>query len=64
MSIPRDGHTLTLLPNGQVLAAGGYTQSNSQVNPKISPPAPNCSRHTPIIARVPLNVGQVESRGP
>jgi hypothetical protein len=36
MSIPRDGHTLTLLPNGQVLAAGGYTQSNSQVNPKIS----------------------------
>jgi hypothetical protein len=36
MSIPRDGHTLTLMPNGQVLAAGGYTQSNSQVNPKIS----------------------------
>ena len=28
-SIPRDGHTLTLLPNGQVLAAGGYTQKNN-----------------------------------
>jgi len=36
MSIPREDHTLTLLPNGQMLAAGGYTQSNSQVNPKIS----------------------------
>jgi hypothetical protein len=36
MNIPREDHTLTLLPNGQMLAAGGYTQSNSQVNPKIS----------------------------
>jgi hypothetical protein len=36
MSIPREDHTLTLLPNGQMLAAGGYTQGNSQVNPKIS----------------------------
>jgi hypothetical protein len=36
MSIPREDHTLTLLPNGQMLAAGGYTQRNSQVNPKIS----------------------------
>jgi hypothetical protein len=36
MSIPRDGHALTVLPNGQVLAAGGYTQSDSKVNSKIS----------------------------
>jgi hypothetical protein len=36
MSIPREDHSLTLLPNGQMLAAGGYTQSNSKVNPKIS----------------------------
>jgi hypothetical protein len=35
MSIPREDHTLTLLPNGQMLAAGGYTLTNSQVNPKI-----------------------------
>ena len=28
MTIPREFHTLTVLPNGQVLAAGGYTQNN------------------------------------
>lgn len=28
MSIPRAAHTLTQLPNGQVLAAGGETQNN------------------------------------
>jgi N-acetylneuraminic acid mutarotase len=27
MTIPRQGHTLTVLPNGQVLAAGGETQN-------------------------------------
>jgi hypothetical protein len=29
MTIPRDGHTLTLLPNVQMLAAGGFTQNNA-----------------------------------
>ncbi len=28
MTIPREFHTLTVLPNGQVLAAGGETQNN------------------------------------
>jgi hypothetical protein len=36
MSIPRDGHSLTLLPNGHVLAAGGYTQKNNTYNSTIS----------------------------
>ena len=36
MSIPRDGHTLTVLPNGEVLAAGGYTQKNNTLNSTIS----------------------------
>jgi hypothetical protein len=36
MNIPRDGHTLTLLPNGQVLAAGGLTQKNNTINSTAS----------------------------
>jgi hypothetical protein len=32
MTIPREDHSLTLLPNGQVLAAGGYTQNNKKIS--------------------------------
>jgi hypothetical protein len=34
MSIPREDHTLTLLPNGQMLAAGGLHANQQQGQPQ------------------------------